>query len=202
MNLLELLLAQLGDYQTGNATDERVLDATLELVEGQGLRITADDIAAKSEVSRATIFRRFNSKERIFESLIQREISKLLVECLHESARLYDPKERAISVISLLFERCLNHALSARFIEGQSTQVLAAGSSLLDITRMLIADLLRAAYLDNDSNSSKISFEVRADAMIHMLVGYSVLPDAMLDTSNPEEIRILISDLVNHLSAG
>jgi AcrR family transcriptional regulator len=54
---------------------ERILDAAASLFTGRGLsRTTVDDIAAAADVSRATLYRLFRSRDEIAMSVLLREI--------------------------------------------------------------------------------------------------------------------------------
>jgi len=75
------LLQELGAGPTlePDPTDTRVLDATLRLASEYGeQRLTVDQVARQSRVARATIFRRFGSKEALIARMHERELRAAL----------------------------------------------------------------------------------------------------------------------------
>ena len=81
----------------GDDVDEaaqRIVDATLDLVAGYGLRkLTLDDVAREAGISRATLYRRFPGKAALLEAVVVAEAARLrrgLDEALAEVATLED----------------------------------------------------------------------------------------------------------------
>lgn len=92
--------------------DERVLDATLRLLGEYGDRkISMDDIAATAKVARATLFRRFGSKEALIQRTYDRELRRVLVQFHADTDHAEDPL--VAGFVSLTTAAC-THPVSVR----------------------------------------------------------------------------------------
>ncbi|WP_054812739.1 TetR/AcrR family transcriptional regulator [Nocardia arizonensis] len=61
--------------------DEKILDAALQRILQVGIRRSSlDDIARRSGINRVTIYRRFSGKENLIETVLNREIQRILAE--------------------------------------------------------------------------------------------------------------------------
>ncbi|MBH0779254.1 TetR/AcrR family transcriptional regulator [Nocardia bovistercoris] len=61
--------------------DEKILDAALQRILQVGIRRSSlDDIARRSGINRVTIYRRFSGKENLIETVLHREIRRILAE--------------------------------------------------------------------------------------------------------------------------
>ncbi|AHH19576.1 putative transcriptional regulator, TetR family [Nocardia nova SH22a] len=66
---------------TRDQLEESILDAALERILQVGIRrASLDDIARRAGVNRVTIYRRFRVKENLVDTVLQREISRVLAE--------------------------------------------------------------------------------------------------------------------------
>jgi AcrR family transcriptional regulator len=77
--IIRELLAEQQPPPPDEPIDERALDAALTLIAEYGeRRFTMDDIAAASKVARATLFRRFGSKDALVQRVYERELRRTL----------------------------------------------------------------------------------------------------------------------------
>ncbi len=61
--------------------DEKILDAALQRILQVGIRRSSlDDIARRSGINRVTIYRRFSGKDNLIETVLNREIQRILAE--------------------------------------------------------------------------------------------------------------------------
>ncbi|MYD52927.1 MAG: TetR/AcrR family transcriptional regulator [Chloroflexi bacterium] len=162
-----------------NDTDRRILDATRDLVGTYGeRRVTIDDIAAAARVGRATVFRRFGSKEQVLARMYERELreaSRLL------RASLTDPED-AVDAITQGFLALLEHAQShpvSRHLASAEPERLVAqfrdgeppGLQLLrTLLVSLVADLPGSDELDTRA------LDELADLLGHLILAYQLVP--------------------------
>lgn len=95
-------------------TDERLLQATLKLISEKGyLRATTKDIAREAGVTEVTLFRRFGSKERLFEEVINKyTFLPPLRDLLSEISQYSYDYEKVLQTIGVLFFETLKERKS------------------------------------------------------------------------------------------
>ena len=81
--LLEKVLAEPGPDETGRphgkpSTKERILDAALDVFSQKGFHsATTDEIAERAGVGKGTLYRHFETKEKLFEELVRLRLDEL-----------------------------------------------------------------------------------------------------------------------------
>lgn len=73
----ELIREVLGEPTTApeqTATDDRILEAALEVFADHGERLTMEEVASRAGVARKTVFRLFGSKDGLLARLYEREV--------------------------------------------------------------------------------------------------------------------------------
>jgi TetR/AcrR family acrAB operon transcriptional repressor len=91
------------------AREQRILDAAADLIVGQGYdKITMSDVAEEAGISRGIVYLHFDSKEKLFEALLIREITQY-GETWHEYFEA-DPRSGTIGGIF----RGVLHAINSR----------------------------------------------------------------------------------------
>lgn len=87
----------LGAVPGGDDTDAKVLDAALRVLARRGTReATMDDIAAESGVGRTTLFRRYASKDQLFERALARDMGRFLDDLAERFTVVTDPTEQVV----------------------------------------------------------------------------------------------------------
>jgi AcrR family transcriptional regulator len=107
------LICELGQQMqqpTDNATDTKILDATLWLLGEIGeRRLIMDDISEVSRVSRSTVFRRFGSKEVVLQRLYQREVRKAVSHVLDVASSAPDAVAAIVTGYGALVDYVTRH---------------------------------------------------------------------------------------------
>ncbi len=168
----------------------RILDATLDLAAESGVRrLTVEDVAARAEVGRVTVYRRFGSKQALMDALAVRESARLFA-ILDAEVPQDEPVEDRIAagfVTSLRLAR--EHPLLSRLARIEPESVLAAltadGAAAFALARGFLAARLREAQIDGDIDA--IDVEQAAEILVRLCVSFVLVRDSVLPLDDPDQ---------------
>lgn len=182
---------------------DKILDAALELLVEQGAAATSMvQIAERAKIGRATLFRRFGSKDDLIQAVVGRELSHFLTWMLERFVDVTEPVER-ISLAFLACVRLMQHPMLAKLSsleQAEAITILSAGEpSPVETARRFIAahiaDGQKAGQIPSQSDPG-----VLAEALIRLTLGYLQTPSQLVDFSNDEAVldfgRKVVANLV------
>lgn len=187
-----------------DAPDDVVFDAALEVLARRGPRdATMDEVATESGVSRATLFRRYGGKDRVFELALVRDMRRFLEETARRYETTVDPAEQVaetfVACIAWRDHVLLRGAEPVRVAEFVAS--LGAGSpSPLELAHGFVAAHLRDYQADGRLPATDA--DVQADMLIHLVLGYLASPRPVLDLDDPVALhaaaRTLLAPILLH----
>jgi len=184
-----------------SATDpvsDRILAAAADLVGRQGdRRTTMAAIAQEAGVGRATAFRRFGSKQEILDRALMREL-RMLALAQQESAANAETAADALTECFILSMRAMRHRPLLRRLAHVEPEKLIEFTRLrrppvLELWRRMytsILDTFDAADVDPALCSPL------ADVLIHLTLGYSVVPESSIDLNDDEQLRLMAASVI------
>lgn len=184
--------------ESGN--DARVLDAALVVLARRGTReATMDDIAEESGVSRATLFRRFGGKDQLFERSLAR-MMRLLLAGLAQPAGI-DPDADPIGFAVETFTICmgLNQHILVRESDTLRRAELLHALEQGDPSPLSLAHRAVARNIASAQNAGRLPVgdaDLKADALIHLVIGYLVSPSAAVDLTDSVAAREFATRIV------
>src|SRR5436190_22539754 len=99
--------------------DRTILDTARAVFETYGVRrANIEDVAARAGVSRSTIYRRFPTKDDLFEKVVRRE-AELFFTTLDEATRGRDPREAVIEAFALGVRLVHDSRLYSRIVDSE-----------------------------------------------------------------------------------
>ncbi|MFE6039657.1 TetR/AcrR family transcriptional regulator [Streptomyces sp. NPDC056452] len=164
--------ARRGRPRSGEA-DARIIDAALELLLERGYdRFSVDEVAAKAEVAKTTLYRRWSTKDHLIVAVVARMQDEVPVE--------YSGDVRAD------LTRYLNAIAAGLHRMGQAGRPTASG----DTSAGLVAEVAAAAARHADIGAAVHAMFVRRNALVlrlleqareHGEIGPGVEPEVLFD---------------------
>jgi AcrR family transcriptional regulator len=180
-----LMREALGDEAAPSAdtpTDTRILDATLQLVGEYGeRRLTIDDVAAGSRVARATIFRRFGSKDALLQRLYQREVRAAMVVMLDAVRGAPDAATAITDGFLCLLDHTTGHPVIQRIARAEPDIMVGLWRDGATSGLAMIRALLTVLAQHGDATVPRRDLEQLSDLLARLLFAETLLPpDARL----------------------
>ncbi|MBA0048734.1 TetR/AcrR family transcriptional regulator [Mycobacterium sp. NPDC050853] len=183
----------LGSHPEPDDIEARLLDASIAVLAEQGTQsATIDEVARRAKVGRATVFRRFSSKDQLFERALGREMYRFLSEVQQRAENFDDVADRVAETFAVCIEITGHPLLRNASARGRASFIDAIGQgspSPKDLARGYFVskiDELRAEGRIPPGDSER-----QADVLIHIVLGYLVSPESPVDLANPIEVRAL-----------
>ncbi len=150
-----LIAALSAEASAGEANPgvEEVLDAALAQFEDLGIRrSTIEDIARRAGIDRVTVYRRVGSKDDVTQTVIAREVHRMMEEVVAASASLPTFEERIAVAFTTAIQHVRTNTLYNRLLALEADTVLphltTNASPLLGIGVAAAAGLIRQAQQD------------------------------------------------------
>jgi len=153
-----------------------IMDTTADLVAETGLRsVTMSEIAEKTGIGRATLYKYFPDVEAILFAWHQRHVHAHLQHLTEVRDQVKDPGERLEKVLDAFAlhayeSRAHRESELARLVH-RGEHVAAAQEHLTDFIERLLADAARAGHIRNDMAPSEL-----ADYSIYALTAAHTMP--------------------------
>jgi TetR/AcrR family transcriptional regulator len=168
--------------------DRTILDTARAVFETYGVRrANIEDVAARAGVSRSTIYRRFPTKDKLFEQVVRRE-AELFFSTLDQATSGCNPQEAVIEAFALGVHLVQDSPLYSRIVESEPELFgLFSRSHVFRIGQFTdgIAHTLRRCGADiPETDLTNI-----ADILLRVALGIIVFPTDRLDISDHAAVR-------------
>jgi TetR/AcrR family transcriptional regulator len=168
--------------------DRLILDTARGVFETYGVRrANIEDVAARAGVSRSTIYRRFPTKDDLFEKVVRRE-AEVFFSTLDRATTGRTPQEAVIEAFALGVRLVHDSPLYSRIVESEPELFgLFSRSQVFPIGQFAdgIAHTLRRCGADiPEADLANV-----ADILLRVALGIIVFPTDRLDTSDAAAVR-------------
>ncbi|HEY3842148.1 MAG TPA: TetR/AcrR family transcriptional regulator [Acidimicrobiales bacterium] len=138
----------LSDRESGDGEHERVLDAALSAFLDFGIRRTSmGEIAKRSAISPATLYRRFAGKDDVVWAVGRREARQLILLVDREVDPAAPAEDQVVSMFVAFLQGLRNNRLLSRLLATEPEVVLPLltihGGPALQLGRAYLADFIR-----------------------------------------------------------
>ncbi|MFZ2173113.1 MAG: TetR/AcrR family transcriptional regulator [Rhodococcus sp. (in: high G+C Gram-positive bacteria)] len=193
-----MMSALVGPSVEGDTTDGVILDATLRCLGRHGLeRMTVGDVATEAGVGRATVFRRFETKDELVRRAFAWELARLAERFHAATDSIEDPLERTIEWIVQSVHVVRTHPVARRFVEDD-----AALPTLRDpqVTQILLASV--GHYLDITVRPAENDFDTDtvAEMIVRFFCSVWMTPDLGTATADDAGVRRIARAMLSFLS--
>ncbi|MET7769483.1 TetR/AcrR family transcriptional regulator [Nocardia sp. NPDC005366] len=190
--------ALLGPPIEGDTTDEAILGATLHCLSRHGLeRMTVADVAAEAGVGRATVFRRFETKDELIRRAFAWDLGRLANQFRAATESIEDPIERAAEWIVQAVHVVRTHPVARRLVEDDAALPILRDPQ---ITQMLLGAV--GHELENTANQAGIEFdtEMMAEVIVRFFGSVWLTPDLGAATGDDAGVRRLARTILASLT--
>lgn len=198
MDGFESLRDLLANESATDPVSDRILAAAAELVARQGdQQTTIAAIAQKAGVGRATVFRRFGSKQEILDRALLREL-RLLAQALEESTANAESAGAALIECFVLSMRAMRRRPLLRRLSQLEPDRLIAFTRLRHPPVLALWRSMHASIVEAFDPPKVASLERTdlADVLIHLMIGYSVVPESSIDLKDEQKVRRLAASVI------
>lgn len=164
--------AALARVSQPDAITTRILDATLEQAELVGIRrMTMEDVARRSGVGRATLYRRFPTKDALIDALVLAEARRYLDGSAQARSRADTLEDRLVygTVFTVTFLR--EHTLLKKLLRTEPETILPSltidAGAILDFATDHSAALLRTDLYGTSTTTPAQERHLRTVAELH-----------------------------------
>ena len=188
-----VVLAQL---ENPDEITTRILAATLEQAELVGIRrITMEDVARRSGVGRATLYRRFPTKGALVDAVVLAEARRFLEGDAQAWAHGTTLEDRVVysTVFSVTFMR--EHSLLKKLLRTEPETILPSltvdAGAILDYATEHSVGLLRAALYGSAETTEAQERHLRTVAELHtrLTLSFIVTPHTSINLASLDDTR-------------
>jgi AcrR family transcriptional regulator len=198
MAAVESLRGLLANESATDPIGDRILAAAAELVGRQGdQQTTMAAIAQQAGVGRATVFRRFGSKQEILDRALMREL-RMLALSLQESATNAETAAAALIECFVLSMRAMRRRALLRRLAQLEPEKLIAFTRLqrppvLALWRSMYTSIVETFDTQGVDPSERAAL---GDVLIHLTLGYSLVPESSIDLRDDEKLRRVAASVI------
>ena len=179
-------------------TDElldRVAAAALAQFAEFGIRrSTVDDVARRAGVSRVTVFRRFENKQRLVEVVVAREIRRGVAELARAWEDGESLEQRMLHGLSFTVSFVSDHPLFDRLLRSEREVLLpwltVDGAPALELYRSLIAELLRVEI--HAGRAATTDPDRVAEVIARLALSLVLTRDGTISLDDPDSMGALV----------
>ena len=177
----------------------RILSATLEQAELVGIRrITMEDVARRSGVGRATLYRRFPTKDALIDAVVLAEARRYLDGSAQARAHADTLEDRLVygTVFTVTFLR--EHALLKKLLRTEPETILPSltvdAGAIIDFATDYSAAQLRADLYGTNATTDEQERHVRTVAELHtrLTLSFIVTPHTSIKLNTLDDTRAYV----------
>ncbi|OBG34221.1 TetR/AcrR family transcriptional regulator [Mycobacterium sp. E3198] len=177
-----------GDLGEMTDLERTILDTARAVFETYGVRrANIEDVAARAGVSRSTIYRRFPTKDDLFEQVVRRE-AELFFRTLDQATAGCDPRQAVIEAFTLGVRLVQDSPLYSRIAESEP-ELLGMFSRSRAFPIGQFADGIAHTLRRCGADVAEPDLANIADILLRVALGIIVFPTDRLDTSNEAAVR-------------
>jgi AcrR family transcriptional regulator len=187
----------------------RILAATLEQAELVGIRrTTMEDVARRSGVGRATLYRRFPTKAALIDAVVLAEARRYLEGSAQARANAATFEERMVysTVFSVTFMR--EHTLLKKLLRTEPETILPSltvdAGAILDYATEHSVGLLRTELYGTATTTKAQERHLRTVAELHtrLTLSFIVTPHTSINLATVDDTRAYVRDYLMPMITG
>jgi TetR/AcrR family transcriptional repressor of uid operon len=179
------------DHDSEDEVGERILEAALACFEEVGIRRTSmDDIARVARVGRMTVFRRFESKDRLAQIVLLRVVAQVTTRARTAFMGARDLETGLTEALVMAVRLHRDHPLFGKVLRTEPESFLRTltsdGASVIAVVRRSVADWLGASGGGplNDEDAAMV-----AEGITRLGVSLILAPEGLIPLYDDEGLR-------------
>lgn len=183
-----------------DATDA-VLDAAAGLLARFGLRRwSMDDVAEAARVGRATVYRRFPSREQLVNTTIAREANRFFAEVARAVPESEGLVEKVVEGF-LVGIRMAKESLLPGVLENDMPTAVSLFTSapVLELGKAALVSQYQALSTETPDAQRRAEIELVAEALVRLAMSFVLMPGSVIDFDDPGNARTGLTRIVRPL---
>lgn len=180
---------------------DAVLDATAELLARFGLRRwSMDDVADVARVGRATVYRRFPSREQLVNATMAREANRFFAEVARAVAENDDVVEKVVEGF-LVGMRMARESLLPGILENDHPTAISlfTSSPVLELGKAALVSQYLGLTGETPDAKRRAEIELVAEALVRLAMSFVLMPGSAIDFGDPGKARAGLTRIVRPL---
>lgn len=201
--------AVLAQVVSSDEITARILAATIEQAELVGMRrITMEDVARRSGVGRATLYRRFPTKAALIDAVVLAEARRYLEGSAQARAHAETFEDRMVysTVFSVTFMR--EHALLKKLLRTEPETILPSltidAGAILDYATEHTVGLLRTELYGTSKTTAAQERHLRTVSELHtrLTLSFIVTPHTSINLATIDDTRAYVRNYLMPMVTG
>jgi AcrR family transcriptional regulator len=189
----ESLLSTILDEPDTDEVGVRILDAALAEYLAHGFRRTSvDDVARGAGIGRATIYRRFASRDEITQAVLAREARRFFAGITEATGDLPSLADRLVEGFVVGLRNAREHSLLQRVLASEPDVCIPFLTTRGGPAMAVMREFLLRQYLDcvkTPAAESDTRPEEVAEILVRLCISLVLTPDSCLPLLTDEEAR-------------
>jgi AcrR family transcriptional regulator len=202
---IEAIVAGL-EYAGGDADDATtaMLDATSSLLASYGLRRwTVEDVAERAGLGRATVYRRFESRDELVHAALGRDARRFFAAVAKAVANLDTIEDKVVEGFLVGWAWARQSVMGALFASDPAAALsLLTAAPLLDLARAALLERYRIVTGRELSDREATDAALVAEALVRLGLSFVLIPGSVIDLDRPETARQSLRRLLEPLISG
>jgi AcrR family transcriptional regulator len=202
---VEAILAGL-DHTDGpvDGATSAMLDATSSLLASYGLRRwTVEDVAERAGLGRATVYRRFESRDELVHAALGREARRFFAAVAEAVADLETVEEKVVEGFLVGSAGARRSVMGALFAsDPAAARSLLTAAPLLDLARAALVERYQIVTGSELSDPDAADAALVAEALVRLGLSFVLMPGSVIDLERPETARASLRRLLGPLITG
>lgn len=178
-----------------------ILDAARALLARHGLgRWSMDDVASRAGVGRATVYRRFTSREDLVNATIARDLQRFFATVAEAVSGVPGLTDKVVEGFIVGIHAARATLFPELFLSDAPTAVSLLNSApVIDLGREALVRQYRAVTGQEPEGPARAEVELVAEALIRLALSFLMIPGSSIDFDDENAARSSVRRLVGPL---
>ena len=185
-----------------DGTSDAVLDAATRLLATHGLRRwTMEDVAEEAGLGRATVYRRFPSRDDLVHAALGREVRSFFAAVAAGVTGLDTLEDQMVEGFLTGWRAVRDSVLGDLFVSDRAAAVsLFTSAPVLALARTALTERYQVVTGATLSEREAADAELVAEALVRLGLSFLLIPESVIDLDNTQAARAALRRLLGPLS--